>query len=69
LTEIGNAQHKANGIENIGFTRSIQTGNGIKVGIETEKYSIAAAETTAEGGRKMKHYINGRDKKDKKVTG
>jgi hypothetical protein len=34
LTEIGNTQDKANGIQNVGLSRAVQTGNRVKVGIK-----------------------------------
>lgn len=36
LTEIGDSQHEANRIENVGLSGTVQPSNGIEVGVETE---------------------------------
>ncbi len=34
LTEVGDAQHKADGVENIGLSCAIEAGDGVELGIE-----------------------------------
>ena len=38
LLQIGNAQHEANGVENVGLAGTIKAGDGIEVGIESRDY-------------------------------
>ena len=35
LGEIGNSEDEADGVENVGFARTIEAGDGIEVGIES----------------------------------
>jgi len=37
LGQIGDAKHKTNRVQNVGFARAIQTRNGIEVGVEAGK--------------------------------
>lgn len=40
LGEVGNSEDEADGVENVGFARTIETGDGIEVGIESGKEDV-----------------------------
>jgi len=39
LTQVGDAQHKADGIQNIGFPTAVQPRDGVEVGIEVRHHN------------------------------